>query len=76
MANGRCIATETTILDPEGIILGGGVILQEGFPRKNWKRQYGTLPVNPILRRIWILFILRNPRKMALSERDCLRTTS
>jgi allose kinase len=31
---GVAIATEITILDPEEIILGGGVILQEGFPRK------------------------------------------
>jgi allose kinase len=27
------IATEITILDPEEIILGGGVIIQKGFPR-------------------------------------------
>jgi allose kinase len=28
------IATEITLLDPECIILGGGVIHMEGFPRK------------------------------------------
>jgi allose kinase len=31
---GAAIATEINILDPENIILGGGVILQEGFPRQ------------------------------------------
>jgi allose kinase len=28
------IASEITILDPEEVILGGGVIIQKGFPRK------------------------------------------
>jgi allose kinase len=31
---GAAIATEINILDPENVILGGGVILQEGFPRQ------------------------------------------
>jgi allose kinase len=31
---GAAIAVEINILDPNKIILGGGVILQEGFPRK------------------------------------------
>jgi allose kinase len=31
---GAALATEINILDPETVILGGGVILQEGFPRK------------------------------------------
>jgi allose kinase len=31
---GAAIATEITILDPEVVVLGGGVILQNGFPRQ------------------------------------------
>ncbi|MDR0403941.1 MAG: ROK family protein, partial [Treponema sp.] len=31
---GVAAATEINILDPKNVILGGGVILQEGFPRK------------------------------------------
>jgi allose kinase len=44
---GAAIATEINILDPANVILGGGVILQEGFPRKTLEqaiRRYARKP--------------------------------
>jgi allose kinase len=44
---GAAIATEINILDPQSVILGGGVILQEGFPRKALElaiRRYARKP--------------------------------
>ncbi|MDR2143268.1 MAG: allose kinase [Treponema sp.] len=44
---GAAIAIEINILDPANVILGGGVILQEGFPRKALEqaiRRYARKP--------------------------------